>query len=138
MDAMQALEGFKQSGDTKKARRFAPTPALKFSKKGGEYIIGIFNKLKELKESKAGRGVAEITLIDTNATFTVSGDEAGEYTPTPVKADDKVSVFTPTSLYKALETVPLGSQVYIRGEGKVKQIVNGKAIDSYQFDVRHK
>lgn len=137
MDAMQALEGFKNSGSTKTAKRFKPTPALKFDKKGGEYVIGLFTRLKALNGSKAGKGIVDVELIDTNATFTIQG-ENDEYKPTPVKKGDKVSLFAPTDLFNRLENIPTGVEVYIRNDGKVKEVRDGKATESYKFDVRHK
>lgn len=138
MDAMQALEGFKSSGATKAAKRFKPTPALKFSKKGGEYVIGTFISLRALPEgSKAGKSVVNVELIDTNATFTIAGDD-NEYKAVPVRAGDKVGIFAPTGLDGLMQNIEPNTEVYIRCDGKVKQVRNGKNIEAYQFDVRHK
>lgn len=138
MDALEALAQFKSTGTTKTVKKFKPTPSLKFSKKGGEYVIGTKVRYKELKNSKAGKGVLEIELQDTNAQFTISGDEDGVYTPVPVKAGDKVSVFAPTDLAKYLENVADGTVLYIHSQGKVKENRDGKSIEAYKFDVRAK
>lgn len=137
MDALQALEQFKSSGETKQVKQFKDTPSLKFDKKGGQYVTGIFRNLRDLKEgSKAGKGVVELELGTTNATFTIRDGE--DYKPTPVNAGDKVGIFAPTALYNFIKNVPLGAEVYIRCDGKVKEVVDGKAKEFYKFDVRQK
>lgn len=137
MDALEALEQFKSTGDVKQVSKFKATPGLKFSKDGGQYIVGKFTARRELKEgSKAGKSVIELELIQTNATFTIkSGDT---YTNAAVAAGDKVGVFAPTSLDKTMQNVEIGKEVYIRCEGKVRAVVNGRSIEFYKFDVRFK
>jgi hypothetical protein len=137
MDAMQALEGFKSTGETKAVKQFKSTPSLKFAKTGGQYVIGILKAVRDLKEgSKAGKSVLKLEYIDSNAQFTIEND--GNYTPVAVKAGDEVGIFAPTNLHNTAKNIPLGSQVYIRCDGKVKAVRDGKQVESYQFDVRQK
>ncbi len=137
MDAMQALEGFKSSGETKAVKQYKSTPSLKFDKSGGQYVIGVLKGIRALKEgSKAGKSVLNLEYIDGNAQFTIEDD--GKYKPVAVKVGDVVGVFAPTALDNTAKNIAIGSEVYIRCDGKVKGISNGKAIESYKFDVRTK
>lgn len=137
MDAMQALEGFKNSGATKSVKQFKSTPSLKFDKKGGQYVIGVLKGIRALKEgSKAGKSVLNLQYIDGNAQFTIEDD--GTYKPVDVKVGDLVGIFAPTALDNTAKNIAIGSEVYIRCDGKVKSVSNGKPIESYQFDVRAK
>jgi hypothetical protein len=137
MDAMQALEGFKSTGETKAIKQFKSTPSLKFDKKGGQYVIGTLKAVRPLKEgSKAGKSVLSLVYKDGNAQFTIEND--GQYTPIAVKEGDTVGIFAPTALDNFAKNIPLGSEVYIRCDGKVKSVRDGKAVESYQFDVRAK
>lgn len=137
MDAMQALEGFKSSGETKAVKQFKSTPSLKFAKTGGQYVIGVLKGIRALKEgSKAGKSVLSIEYIDGNAQFTIEDD--GVYKPIAVKVGDVVGIFAPTALDNFAKNLAIGSEVYIRCDGKVKSVRDGKSIESYQFDVRSK
>lgn len=137
MDAMQALEGFKSSGETKAIKQFKSTPSLKFDKKGGQYVIGVLKQVRPLKEgSKAGKSVLNIQYIDGNAQFTIEDD--GAYKQVAVAVGDIVGIFAPTALDNFAKNIPLGSEVYIRCDGKVKSVRDGKPVESYQFDVRAK
>lgn len=137
MDALEALEQFKSTGETKQVKQFKDTPSLKFGREGGQFVIGKFTNRRELKEgSKAGKSVIELELISTNAQFTVKDGDT--YKNTPVKAGDKVAVFAPTALDKTMRNTDIGLEVYIRCDGKVKEVSNGKSIEFYKFDVRAK
>lgn len=137
MDALQALEQFKSTGETKQARQFKQTPTLKFDKKGGEFVIGKYTNYRPLKEgSKAGKSVVELELTSTNGKFTIKDDDS--YKAVDVNAGDKVSVFAPTALDSIIKNVPIGVEVYIRCDGKVKETRNGKLSEFYKFDVRQK
>lgn len=135
MDALEALEQFKNTGETKQVTQFKATPSLKFAKAGGQFVIGKYTNRRELKEgSKAGRSVIELELIQTNADFTIKNGE--EYKVVPVNPGDKVAVFAPTALDKTMLNTVIGSEVYIRCDGKVKEVRNGKQTEFYKFDVR--
>jgi hypothetical protein len=138
MDAMEALEGFKSSGQTKPVKQFKSTPSLKFDKKGGQYVIGVLKGVRALKKgSKAGKSVLSLEYIDGNAQFTI--EEDGEYKPVAVKVGDVVGIFAPTALDNYARNIEIGKEVYIRCDGKLKGInANGEAVESYQFDVRAK
>lgn len=137
MDAMQALEGFKSSGETKAVKQFKSTPSLKFDKKGGQYVIGVLKAVRPLKEgSKAGKSVLNLQYIDGNAQFTIEDD--GNYKPVAVAVGDIVGIFAPTALDNFAKNIAIGSEVYIRCDGKVKSVRDGKSVESYQFDVRAK
>ena len=135
MDALEALEQFKSTGETKQVRVFKATPALKFSTTGGEFVTGKYVALKD-RETKAGKSIIELDLIDTNAVFTVKDDES--YKPVAVKAGDRVAIFAPAALDRVIRNTSIGSDVYIRCDGKVKGIRNGKSSEFYKFDVRTK
>lgn len=137
MDALQALEQFKSTGETKQVKQFKDTPSLKFGKQGGQFVIGKLTQLRALKEgSKAGKSVVELELIGTNAPFTIKDGEV--YKEVTVTPGDKVAVFAPTALDNFIRNVPIGTEVYIACAGKVKEVKNGKAIEFYKFDVRQK
>lgn len=137
MDALTALEQFKNSGDTKQVKQFKDSPSLKFSKDGGEFVIGKYINRRELKEgSKAGKAVIELELIQTNAVFTVKDGDG--YRAVAVNPGDKVAVFAPTALDKTIQNTAIGTEVYIRCDGKVKAVYNGKPTEFYKFDVRSK
>lgn len=137
MDALEALEQFKKTGDVKPVKQFKPTPSIKFSKKGGEFVIGKFLQRRELREgSKAGKSVLDFELIQTNAVFTTK--DGDNYTPVSVNPGDEVSLFAPTALDNIMKITPTGTEVYIRCDGKVKEVRNGKAIEYYKFDIRAK
>lgn len=137
MDALEALAQFKQGGGAKQATSFKKTPALKFSKTGGQFVIGTFNEYRALPEdSKAGKGVIDLVLKTTNAAFTTRIDD--EYKEVPVKEGDTVAVFAPTALDRLMKDIPVGSELYIRCEGRIKEVRNGKTSDFYKFDVRWK
>jgi hypothetical protein len=137
MDALEALERFKSTGETKQVKQFKDTPSLKFDKKGGQFVIGTFLQRRDLKEgSKAGKSVIELALIDTNATFTVKNGE--NYDAVSVNPGDKVAIFAPTALDNFMRNVASNVEVYISCAGKVKEVKNGKAIEFYKFDVRIK
>lgn len=135
MDALEALEQFKSAGETKQVRQFKATPSLKFDKKGGQFVIIKYTNYRALKEgSKAGKAVIEGELVQTNASFTVKNDS--DYTVVAVNVGDKVGLFAPTALDGLIKNVAIGSEVYIRCDGKVKETINGKAREFYKFDVR--
>ena len=135
MDALEALEQFKSTGETKQVKQFKDTPSLKFNKQGGQFVIGKFTNRRELKEgSKAGKSVIELELIQTNAPFTVKDGET--FREVPVNPGDKVALFAPTALDNTMKNTAIGSEVYIRCDGKVKEVRNGKSSEFYKFDVR--
>lgn len=137
MDALEALEQFKSTGETKQVKQFKDTPSLKFSKTGGQFVIGKFTNRRELKEgSKAGKSVIELELINTNANFTIK--DGDEYKTVAVNPGDKVAVFAPTALDTTMRNTDIGREVYIACAGKVKEVRNGKPTEFYKFDVRAK
>lgn len=137
MDALQALEQFKSTGETKQVKQFKDTPSLKFSKDGGQFVIGKYTSRRGLKEgSKAGKSVIELELISTNANFTVK--EGEQYKAVAVNPGDKVAIFAPTALDTTMNNTEIGREVYIRCDGKIKESRNGKMTEFYKFDVRVK
>jgi len=137
MDALDALDRFKSSGNSEKITGFKKSPTLKFSKEGNQFVWGILRGRRELVESKAGKSVLTIELIETNAQFTVQKDEG--YVPVPVNPGDQVGVFAPTALDRTIKDIPEGTEVYIKCDGKVKERnAAGKPVEFYKFDVRTK
>lgn len=108
------------------------TPVVGVTRKVGGTFIGVLqDKGREVKMRK-GKGNIYAFIIEDVDGFPIEkkDDQTGKYIETEVGVGDKVSMFAPTVLHKALQKANVGDKIKIEYLGKKE----GKNSDYHDFD----
>lgn len=109
-----------------------PTPVVGLRDKVGGFLKGTLLAGPREVKLKRGKGIVyELGILDTDLPITLKNPKTGEYDEHTVNLNDKVSIFAPTMLARALGNAKIGEIVQITYKG----LVTGKSgTDYHDFD----
>lgn len=131
MSPEEALANFLKKGEAKEVdtpNAFNPSMRLQNDEAQQLYVQGVLLKRKEAKSSYGDDKKIAIYVIKVSATNAPASVQVkkGEYKDVMVQAGTDVDLWTATNLDRQLNTVPFGSEVFIKYLGKAKKAEKGK------------